>query len=91
MAVSQEKWAHRVLSDDTTPAYVITPKLAEGLRGLGIEVDTSRMSAQDMWHQICNITGQLEPMMDKNDPDFKELLKLLHGNNPEIRAVDNAA
>ena len=32
-----------------------------------------------------------EPMMDKNDPDFKELLKLLHGNNPEIRAVDNAA
>ena len=90
MSVPQGKWANSVLHDDNTPAYVLTPKLAEGLKNLGIEVDTSKMSANDMWHQICNITGQLEPMMDKNDKQFKELLQLLHGNNPDIRAVDNA-
>ncbi len=90
MTVSQEQWAHSVLHDDHQD-YVITPKLAKGLQGLGIEVNTEKMDAQSMHAELCKVAEQLEPMMDKNDSDFKELLGLLHGNNPNIKAVDKTA
>tara|TARA_R100000781_G_scaffold65464_3_gene41187 strand:- start:350 stop:622 length:273 start_codon:yes stop_codon:yes gene_type:complete len=90
MTVSQEQWAHSVLHDDHQD-YVITPKLAKGLQGLGIEVNTKKMDAQSMHAELCKVAEQLEPMMDKNDSDFKELLGLLHGNNPNIKAADKTA
>ena len=90
MTVSQEQWAHSVLHDDHQD-YVITPKLAKGLQGLGIEVNTKKMDAQSMHAELCKVAEQLEPMMDKDDADFKELLGLLHGNNPDIKAVDKTA
>ena len=90
MTVSQEQWAHSVLHDDHQD-YVITPKLAKGLQGLGIEVNTKKMDAQSMHTELCKVAEQLEPMMDKDDADFKELLGLLHGNNPDIKAVDKTA
>jgi hypothetical protein len=89
MTVSQEQWAHSVLHDDHQD-YVITPKLAKGLQGLGIEVNTKKMDAHQMHAQLVEVAEKLEPMMDKNDADFKELLGLLHGNNPNIKAVDKA-
>ena len=49
------------------------------------------MDAQSMHAELCKVAEQLEPMMDKNDSDFKELLGLLHGNNPDIKAVDKTA
>lgn len=90
MTVSQSDWAHSVLHDDHQD-YVITPKLAKGLQSLGIEVNTKKMDAHEMHQQLCKVAEQLEPMMDKDDADFKQLLGLLYGNNPDIRAVDKAA